>query len=158
LGDEHQAISAFVAAVATMTAATRDHKARGRFIACAAHDGATVAGGPAMRRNACEHRTLFDHEAACNAVARRFIDSPAGGIDSSMVWNWTVRLALPALLAILAAALHVIWWESPFKPGLLDVIGTAGIVVAMLGIVVWCVCAWLGCEDEGPTPLPPAGP
>ena len=74
-----------------------------------------------------------------------------------MVWNWTVRLALPVLLGILGAALHVMWWESPYKPGLLDVIGTAGIVVAMLGIVVWCVCAWLGCEGEGPTPLPPTG-
>ena len=72
-----------------------------------------------------------------------------------MVWNWTVRLALPVLLGILGAALHVMWWESPYKHGVLDFIGTAGIVVAMLGIVVWCVCAWLGSE-QGPTPLPPA--
>lgn len=73
-----------------------------------------------------------------------------------MMWNWTVRLALPVLLGILAAALHVMWWESPDKHGVLDFIGTAGIVVGMMGIVVWCACAWLGSE-EGPTPLPPAG-
>lgn len=73
-----------------------------------------------------------------------------------MVWNWTVRLALPVLLGILAAALHVMWSEAPYKPGVLDVIGTAGIGVAMLGIVVWCVCAWLGCEGGSSAPLPPA--
>jgi hypothetical protein len=56
---------------------------------------------------------------------------------------------------LLGAALHVMWWESPYRHGVLDFIGTGGIVVAMLGIVVWCVCAWLGSE-EGPTPLPPA--
>jgi hypothetical protein len=71
-----------------------------------------------------------------------------------MVWNWTVRLALPVLLGILAAALHVMWWETPYRHGVLDVLGTAGIVVAMMGIVVWCVCAWLGCEGKD---LPPTG-
>ena len=63
---------------------------------------------------------------------------------SAMVWTWTVRLSLPMLLWILGAALHVMWWESPYKHGILEFIGTAGIVVAMLGI-----------EGE-PTPLPPA--
>lgn len=74
-----------------------------------------------------------------------------------VVWNWTVRLALPVLLGILGASLHVMWWDSPYRHGVLDFIGTAGIVVGMLGIVVWCVCAWL-VSDDGPTPLPPGGP
>ena len=43
-----------------------------------------------------------------------------------------------------------------FQTGWDDSKRTGGIIVAMLGIVVWCVCAWLGSE-EGPTPLPPAG-
>ena len=73
-----------------------------------------------------------------------------------MVWNWTVRLALPGLLAILAALLHLIW-EAPYKPGVLDVLGSAGIVIGMMGIIVWCVCAWLGCESKDPTSLPPTG-
>ena len=69
---------------------------------------------------------------------------------ASMVWNWTVRLALPLLLGILAAALHVMWTEAPYSPGVLDVLGTLGILVTMLGMIVWCVCAWLGSEGEAP--------
>jgi hypothetical protein len=74
-----------------------------------------------------------------------------GGGVASMVWNWTVRLALPLLLGVLAAALHVMWSEAPYAPGLLDILGTIGIIVTMLGIVVWCVCAWLGSEGDPPT-------
>lgn len=70
------------------------------------------------------------------------------------VWIWTVRLALPVLLGILGAEVHVIWSESPYKPGVLDMVGTAGIVVAMLVIVVWCICAWLDGAEEGRFPLP----
>ncbi|MBS0524092.1 MAG: hypothetical protein JSS04_10695 [Proteobacteria bacterium] len=83
-------------------------------------------------------------------------------VISSMVWTWIVRLALPVLLGILGASLHVIW-ASPYKHNVLDFIGTGGIVIAMLGIVVWCACAWLGSEEgpaslpPGPTSLPPTG-
>lgn len=65
-----------------------------------------------------------------------------------MMWNWTVRLVLPLLLGLLAAALRVMWTEAPYPPGALDILGTIGLVVTMLGIVVWCVCAWLGSEGE----------
>ena len=65
-----------------------------------------------------------------------------------MVWNWTVCLALPLLLGILAAALHVMWTEAPYSPGVLDVLGTLGILVTMVGMIIWCVCAWLGSEGE----------
>ncbi|HYD05961.1 MAG TPA: hypothetical protein VEC60_09550 [Reyranella sp.] len=59
-----------------------------------------------------------------------------------------MRLALPLLLGVLAAALHVMWSEAPYAPSLLDILGTIGILVTMLGIVVWCVCAWLGSEGD----------
>jgi hypothetical protein len=67
-----------------------------------------------------------------------------------MLWNWTVRLALPLLVGVLGA-LHVMWAEAPYAPGTLDILGTIAIVVTMLGMVLWCVCAWLG--DETPTAL-----
>jgi len=111
---------------------------------------------PSRKRNARERRAPFDHGRTAQRRMARIIDySRAGAVISSMVWTWTVRLSLPVLLGILGAALHVMWWESPYKHGVLDFIGTASIVVAMLGIVVWCVCAWLGSEG-GTTPLPPA--
>jgi hypothetical protein len=69
-----------------------------------------------------------------------------------VVWTWIVRLVLPMLLGVLVAALHVMWTESPYAPGVLDILGTIGIAVAMLGIVVWCICAWLGCEELGSAP------
>jgi hypothetical protein len=70
--------------------------------------------------------------------------------SGQMVWNWTVRLALPLLLGVLAAALHAMWTEAPYAPGVLDILGTLGIIVTMLGMVVWCACAWLGSEGEPP--------
>ena len=30
----------------------------------------------------------------------------------------------------------------------LILLGTLGILVTMLGMVIWCVCAWLGSEGE----------
>ena len=69
------------------------------------------------------------------------------------ICTWTVRLAIPILLGVLVSALHLIWAESPYKPGLLDIIGTVGIAIAMLGMVVWCVGAWF---DTTETPaIPP---
>lgn len=65
-----------------------------------------------------------------------------------IIWTWTVRLALPLLIGVLAAALRVIWSEPPYAPGVLDILGTIGIAVTMLGMVVWCACAWLGSEGE----------
>jgi hypothetical protein len=56
------------------------------------------------------------------------------------------------MLGVLAAALHVMWAESPYAPGLLDVLGTIGIGVAMLGMMAWCVAAWL---DEPDAPVIP---
>jgi hypothetical protein len=67
------------------------------------------------------------------------------------VWTWTLRLALPLLVGVLAAALHVIWADSPYAHGLLDIFGTIGLVIAMLGMAMWCAAAWLG-EPETTTP------
>ena len=69
-----------------------------------------------------------------------------------LVWTWIVRLALPLLLGVLASALNAIWFDAPYAHGVLDILGTIGLVVAMLGIVVWCVCAWLGSEEFGREP------
>jgi hypothetical protein len=65
-----------------------------------------------------------------------------------MVWTWTLRLVLPMLLAILGAAIYVIWAEAPYAPGLLDVLGTLGLLVSMLGIVLWCLSDWLSEEAD----------
>jgi len=76
----------------------------------------------------------------------------ATGDGALMVWNWTVRLAMPLLLGVLAAALHVMWAEAPYAPGLFDILGTIAIGLTMLLMVVWCVCAWLGgAPDRSPT-------
>lgn len=65
-----------------------------------------------------------------------------------MAWTWTLRLVLPMLLAILAAALYAMWAETPYAPSLLDIVGTLGLLISMLGIVVWCLSDWLS-EDDG---------
>lgn len=65
-----------------------------------------------------------------------------------MVWTWTLRLVLPMLLAILSAALYVMWTETPYAPSLLDIVGTLGLLISMMGIIVWCLSDWLSEDDD----------
>ncbi len=66
-----------------------------------------------------------------------------------MVWIWTLRLVLPALLLVLSVALKAIWSEAAYPPGVLDIIGTIMIAFAMMGILGWCANAWFGEGNQG---------
>jgi hypothetical protein len=63
-----------------------------------------------------------------------------------------VRLALPILVGVLAGALHVMWADSPYAPGVLDVLGTIGLAIAMVGMMLWCAGAWLDTPDSPAVP------
>jgi len=65
-----------------------------------------------------------------------------------MVWIWTLRLVLPALLCVLGVALNAIWSEATYPPGTLDIIGTIMIVFAMMGILGWSADAWFGESNQ----------
>jgi hypothetical protein len=58
-----------------------------------------------------------------------------------MVWDWTVRLVLMALVVLIAVIIYWIVNSSRSMTGL-ERLGVALLAVAMLGIAGWWIASW----------------
>lgn len=63
-----------------------------------------------------------------------------------MVWDWTVRLVLPALVVMIAVVIYWIVNSSRSMTGL-ERLGVALLAVAMLGITGWWIASWFPMGD-----------
>jgi hypothetical protein len=64
-----------------------------------------------------------------------------------MLLDWTLRLVLPVLALLLAAVIYEIVYGSRSPFSALDGMAVALLSLTMLGIIGWCIAAWLPSPD-----------